>query len=188
MFIKNAAMFPAKTFLLLFAIVALASCETDIATVNLVGGAHNRPLESGKDVELIYSDSAQVKVKIFAPQLDGYEGDEPRKVLPKGVKVEFYDEAMRVKTKLTADYGIKYENQKRVEVRNNVVVINEKGEQLNTEHLIWDEVTQKIYTDKFVRITTAEEVIYGDGLEANQDFTQYKITNIKGTITKEDIE
>jgi len=33
-----------------------------------------------------------------------------------------------------------------------------------------------------VKITTADEVIYGDGLESNQDFTKYKIKNIKGTI------
>lgn len=171
-----------------FLLFAFASCENDIETVNLIGGLRNKPLESGKDVELIYSDSAKVKVKVFAPQMDRYTDDEPRREFPKGVKVEFYDDELNVKSRLTSNYGIQHEREKRVEVKNDVVVVNEKGEQLNTEHLIWDEETGKIYTDAFVRITTPEEVIFGDGLEANQDFTQYKIRNIKGTIIKDDIE
>jgi LPS export ABC transporter protein LptC len=168
--------------------IALTSCENDIATVNLVGTLSDKPLESGKDVELIYSDSARIKVKLFAPQLDRYVGEKARIELPKGVKVEFFDNQMHVKTKLTANYGVRYEGEKRIEVRNDVVVINEKKEQLNTEHLVWDEATKKIYTNDFVRITTAEEVIFGDGLEANEDFSNYTIKNIKGTITKDDMK
>jgi len=33
-----------------------------------------------------------------------------------------------------------------------------------------------------VRIITASQIIYGDGMEANQDFTHYKILNPKGII------
>ena len=70
-----------------------------------------------------------------------------------------------------------------MEVMDDVVVINRNGEKLNTEHLIWDADSKKIYTDEFVKITTKEEIIFGDGLEANEDFTKYKILNIKGTVT-----
>jgi LPS export ABC transporter protein LptC len=174
-------------FIFAFAL-AFASCENDPVEVNLVGAVANGPVQSGKDVELIYSDSAKIKVKLFAPQLDKYEGDNPRNELPKGVKVEFFDDRMQVKTKLTANYGIQYEREKKVEVKNDVVVVNEKGEQLNTEHLVWDEQTRKIYTEAFVKITTASEVIFGEGLEANEDFSTYTIKNIKGTITKDDIK
>jgi hypothetical protein len=70
-----------------------------------------------------------------------------------------------------------------MEVKKNVVVVNEKGEQLNTEHLVWDEKKAKLLSDEFVKITTKEEVIFGTGLEANEDFTKYKIFNIKGTLS-----
>jgi lipopolysaccharide export system protein LptC len=63
-----------------------------------------------------------------------------------------------------------------------VVVTNAKNEQLNTEELVWNEKLQKFYTEKFVKISTPTQVIYGDGLESNQTFTQYKITNVKGII------
>jgi LPS export ABC transporter protein LptC len=67
-----------------------------------------------------------------------------------------------------------------MEARKNVLVVNEKGDQLNTEHLIWDERTQKLTSDEFVKITTKDEIIYGNGFEANQDFSRYRIFNIKG--------
>lgn len=190
MIINSSGMRPGRILLplLLTAAIAFASCENDPVEANLVGAVVDGPVQSGKDVELIYSDSAKIKVKLFAPQLDKYEGDNPRNELPKGVKVEFYDDRMQVKTKLTANYGIQYAREKKVEVKNDVVVINEKGEQLNTEHLVWDEQTRRIYTEAFVKITTDNEVIFGEGLEANEDFSSYTIKNIKGTITKEDIQ
>lgn len=57
-----------------------------------------------------------------------------------------------------------------------------KGEKLNTEHLIWNEDSAKIYTDEFVKITTTDEIIMGEGMEANQDFSKWKIYKIRGTI------
>ena len=44
-------------------------------------------------------------------------------------------------------------------------------------------VTEEIFTEEFVKITTKNEVIYGIGLESNQNFSKYSIRNIKGTIT-----
>ena len=67
--------------------------------------------------------------------------------------------------------------------KNDVVVVNQKGEQLNTEKLLWDENTGKIYSDEFVKITTPDEIIMGKGFEANQDFSKYKIFKVTGNIT-----
>ena len=66
--------------------------------------------------------------------------------------------------------------------RNNVVVINEKGEKLNTEELVWDEEKELIYSNAFVKITTKDEIIMGTGMTANQNFTNYVIKNISGII------
>lgn len=174
-------------FLLAIVPVFFTSCETDIQTVNMVGAVSSLPAESAKDVELMYSDSARIKMKMTAPQLDRYTGKDPREELPKGVVMEFYDDSMQVKTRLSANFGVRYGTEKRVEVKNDVVVVNEKNEQLNTEHLVWDEGTKMIYTKAFVRITTPDEVLWGNGLEANEDFSKYRILDPVGTISKEDL-
>ena len=36
--------------------------------------------------------------------------------------------------------------------------------------------------DDFVKITTKDQVIWGDGMEADQDFSEYNIKNVKGEI------
>ena len=50
------------------------------------------------------------------------------------------------------------------------------------------EDSSKIYSDEFVKITTEDEIIMGEGMEANQDFTKWKIHKIKGVINVEEKE
>jgi LPS export ABC transporter protein LptC len=169
--------FPAIIFLTL-----LHACKNDIDTVNTITAKNNLPDKTGKDVEIIFSDSARLKIKLLSPYLEYFTRDTSYVVFPKGVHVLFYDDSAKVKTELTSKYAIRYEGIGRMEAKNDVVLVNEKGERLNTEHLIWDENKQLIYTEAFVKIKTADEIIYGDGLESNQDFTHYKIKNIKGTL------
>ena len=151
--------------------------------VNTITAKNNYPVEAGKDIEVIYSDSGFVKIKLNAPEMRRFQGEKPYMEMQKGVKVLFYDSALNIKSELSAEYAISYEKEKIMEAWNKVEVVNEKKEKLNTEHLIWNEREAKIYTNEFVKITTGKEIIYGNGLESNQNFTKYKITNIKGTIS-----
>jgi hypothetical protein len=41
---------------------------------------------------------------------------------------------------------------------------------------------QKFFTEKSVRITTPNQILFGDGMEANRDFTWYRITYPKGSV------
>lgn len=160
----------------------LFSCENEIEKVKVFASNEETPVEVGENVELIYSDSAIIKMKLNATRLESYDTDSPYVEMKDGVQVIFYDKYGDEESRLTSEYAIRRETGGIMEARNDVVVINKNGETLNTEHLIWDENTEKITTNEFVKITTEDEIIYGDGLEANQDFTKYKIMNIKGTI------
>jgi precorrin-4 methylase len=66
--------------------------------------------------------------------------------------------------------------------RKNVEVINAKGEKLNTEEIIWDEQKKIIYSNAFVKISTGDEIIWGIGMEANEDFTDYVIKKVTGKV------
>lgn len=174
-------------FLLLFGFTA---CENDISVVNsITGNAEKLPDQSNQNIEFLYSDSAIVRAKLTTPQLDHYAGKKPYFELPKGMNVIFYTREKKEETKLTANYGIGYDNgngMEKMEAKGNVIVINVKGEKLNTEHLTWNTVTKKIYTDDFVKITTKDQTIMGDGMEADQDFSNYQIKNVKGTLYTKD--
>src|SRR5690606_34911230 len=132
-----------------------------------------------EDVESFYTENNQMKVKLVAPLVHEYESGD--REFPEGLYLEFYDEAGKLESTLRANeaYYFKKENQWRgrgkVEVKN-----MEKNEQLNTEELFWKPAEEKIFTDKFVTIRQQADVIYGQGLEARQDMSDYVIKKPEG--------
>ena len=88
---------------------------------------------------------------------------------------------------MRANYAKQMMNTQIWESKGNVVVVNKMGEQINTELMYWDQRKGLIYSDAYVKITTPDKIIEGNGFEANQDFTDYQIKDIIGTINlKED--
>lgn len=140
------------------------------------------PLQVENNATITYTDSAKSKFTLTAPRLETYGGDDPYQVCPKGMVIDFYDDSMQVTSHISANYGIRHEKSQIMEADNKVVVVNKKGEQLNTEQLFWDANKHRIYTNKYVTIKTSTEILYGTGLTSNEDFTNYKITNISGTV------
>ena len=143
-----------------------------------------RPSQIGDSVTLLYSDSTQLKVVLKANRMLIFNKNvtEPYTLLPKGLFVTFFDDQEKVSATLKANYGIRYDIKKQMEVKYAVELINKDGTKLETEKLIWHEVTQRIYTDAFVKITNRKEIIMGTGMESNQDFTKYEIKHVTGQI------
>jgi LPS export ABC transporter protein LptC len=161
------------------------SCENDIQKVNEITRTNQSPSLVVKEIETTYSDSGVVKVILKAPQLSRFDKlDEPIDEYPEGLTVTFYSSDFEITGMLTCEYA-KYVVDKNLwEARKNVEAENlQTGEKLNTELLFWDIEKEILYSDAFVRITTADEVLFGDGFEAKQDFSKWKILNTKGTIT-----
>lgn len=168
---------------MLLAIGILFSCVNDVEQVESLTKQEKIPINKGRNVELIYSEKSDVKVKVTAPLMEEYGTEENKYIeMREGIKVLFYDSLVQVISTLTSNYAIHRVGERVMEAKDDVVVINDKGEKLNTEHLIWNEDSAKIYSDEFVKITTQDEIIMGEGMEANQDFSKWKIHKIKGTI------
>lgn len=167
-------------------LIFLASCQSDIKTVEKITTYVDVNAEAGANVSMLYSEDAHVKARLTAPVLVRHNANKPYSEMPAGLKVLFYDDTLNIISRLTAGYGIRYEKDGKMTVRKNVIVVNVKGEQLNTEELVWDDANKKISSTKFCKITTKDEVLYGDGMTADQDFTNYHITKIRGTIKLKD--
>lgn len=161
----------------------LVACTTDTEKVTLLAEPSQLPAETGKNILITYSDSGYTRAKVFAPYLERFATETRNETLMKqGITIYFYDKDMKVDSYLKSKWATRYDKDKKMIARNDVVMVNRKGDTLNTEELIWDETTQKIYSDKFIRITTPEEIIMGEGFESNTAFTKYKIFSIRGTI------
>ena len=162
----------------------LFACSSDLEKIKEIQITieEDFPVETLQNAKIIYSDSAIVRVILNATQMDRYVGINPFLEITNGLKVQFFNPSGSKQSELTAQYAKIIEDENLMEAKNTVMVKNINGDLLETEHLVWNEKTKMIYTEEFVKITTKDEVIFGEGLESNQDFTKYTIKKISGTI------
>lgn len=169
--------------------LGLPACESVSKRADMLFTQDDTAIEVGRDVEILYSDSAVVRVRVTGPVLHNHlDRDNPRQEFPDGIQMDFLTPAREVRSTLTAKFAVRQQEKGIVIARDSVVLTTIEQEKLETEELIWDEKTEKIRTDKFVKITRPGEVLYGFGLEANQDFSFWKITVPKGTIKAEQLD
>jgi LPS export ABC transporter protein LptC len=142
---------------------------------------YDGPLLELENTITYYSDSSVVKMKMEAArQLEFENGD---REFPDGIYLEFYDTFGNLTSTMRADYCYFTRESDLYKASGDVVI---KGysthEQLNTEELYWNQKEEKVFTDKFVRIEKEGEIHTGEGLEAKQDFSEYRILKSRGTI------
>ncbi|MCS6818534.1 MAG: LPS export ABC transporter periplasmic protein LptC [Chitinophagales bacterium] len=159
----------------------LYGCKNDLDEAKKITLRENTSIEKITGVEIVYSERGSSRIVARAPEAFRYATDKPYMEFPKGITMKFLNEK-EVESTLQAKYALVQEGNKLMIARNNVVVVNKKGERLDTEELIWDEEKEIIYSNSFVKITTDKEIIMGTGMTANQNFTNYVIKNISGTI------
>ncbi len=175
-------------FNVFFFILLSSSCQTDPEQLKALE-PYNGPIMKTVNIQTVYRDSGNVKIIMEAPlQLEYESGDQ---YFPKGITLNFYNDEGLCYNQLTAQKA-RYSKIENLYTGTGDVVVENivKQERLNTEELNWSPEEQKIYTEKFVTITTPDELLKGEGLTANQDFTEYKITFPRGefSIPEEDKE
>ncbi len=165
--------------------VLITSCgSNDLQEVEKVSIKRKKvPQETGESIEVIYTDSSLLKARVMAPLMEKFNEKEKTYLeMPEGVKAYFFNNDEERNSHLKANYGIRYLKKNKTVVKDNVVVVNKQGDTLRTEKLTWDEKDGKIYSEKFVKVKTPEEIILANGFESNPTFTNYEFYDIEGTI------
>ena len=173
-------LFPVMIVLLFF-----LACENDINKIKTITATPNLPELTGHNYEIIQSDSGKVKVRLLAPEIIKFSKSEnPYTAFPRGITAYFYDDSLNIESVIEANYVIYYEEEGLWEAKNNVEARNlSNGNQLNTEHLFWDQKKKRIYSNTYSRIVNEDGTFYGEnGFEASQDLTKWKLKGSKGTV------
>jgi LPS export ABC transporter protein LptC len=169
---------------LFFLLYSLSGCRNDDEKLKAFTHGPTAALMSARHIDVIYSESGQLQARVTADLVNQFSGDYPYLEFPKGFVIYMYDSLQMVKTTITGDYGKRIENTRIMEAKGNVVVRNhKKKEQLNTELLTWDEKKHIIYTRVPVKITTPGRVLFGDGMESDESFSDYTILRPRGQMS-----
>ncbi len=161
------------------------SCKNDLDRVAAVEVAGTSPERITYEAEYLYTDSGVVRNRLRAGRISEW-ADPKRTEMTEGVELVFYGDEPGKESVLTARRGLILPKEKRMEVFEQVVFVNAKGERLETEQLTWHEDSARVTTDKAVRIQRGPDVIHGMGLDAAEDFSQYVIHRITGQLYMQD--
>jgi len=156
-------------------VVTMISCSTDIKVSGKYINEETEPDVVFYNLELLYSDSARLMVKLAAPLAKQFSSvqERQRKEFPEGLHVWFYEKTGELKAELTANWAIHDEVADLWEAQSNVVVIDREGKKLETEQLFWDPKKGIVYSEKYTKMTTSNDGTFftGNSFSANQDFT-----------------
>ena len=134
-------------------------------------------IERGKDIRMIYSDSAKIKMTVTAPVLERYiQPGQEKEIFDKGILVTFMGQESQPVSWLEANTAIRDVRTGKITTKGRVEFWDNR-KKLESPELIWDENRQIVYTDKIVRITDKiqGDTTYGFGFLANQNFTIFEI-------------
>ena len=180
-----------RNFLLLALIVIVSmlwtSCENKIPVIPK-SDLLTLPSISGKNIYTVVTDSGKIQLKMFSPVVDQYEkADPPYYEFISGLKVIVYNGLDTPQVTITSKYA-KCTSNNLWELRDSVIVVNEKAEKLETEILYWNQEKDLIYTDRFVKISTVDQITQGIGFESDSHLTRRKITHVTAEINVTDEE
>ncbi|MFC2084618.1 LPS export ABC transporter periplasmic protein LptC [Bacteroidota bacterium] len=137
----------------------------------------NIPTQESWNSEIYFTEEGNLRAILFSNHLMVF--DNPKEKILEGVRIEFYNKSGRKTSTLTSKHGKVDDITENMFAIDSVVAINDSaGVTLLTEELMWRKKDKKIVTDKFVTITSEDEVIEGYGLESNQSLSDYVIFDI----------
>ena len=176
----------------LFMVVAILilSCSSKVASdipPDLISSKKTPSLEV-TDVQTLYTDSGVVRYFLKTPKLLIFDQEkEPYKEFPEGFHLQQFDENKNIISELSANYGKNFVREKKWLATGNVVMINNKGDTLTTEELVYLTQEDRIYSDKFVNIKKGDLDFSGTGgFESDTQMNKWTFKKTKGHIYVED--
>ena len=134
------------------------------------------------DVTMLISDSGIIKYRAITSTWVrfGEKGAESYQYFPDGIEFERIDTVFNATESIVADTAYNWEDQQLWHLIDHVKVKSVKGEEFRTNDLYWDMKHHKVYSDSFIQIRRAEDIIEGYGFTSTDDFSQYEIKKTNG--------
>ena len=141
----------------------------------------DKPAQTVEDGYFEYTEHGKVLQALQASRLERWETEGQEEGIPSlwhvedGFTLYIGGNKNRHSARLSARRGTYDDKASRLEAWEEVVLVNQKGERLLTEHLIWSHDSDLVHTNRPVEIETQQGVLRGRGLRADSQFERYEI-------------
>lgn len=178
----------ATAFLVVVVLFGAAACSKEEAPkLEAVKDRKKLPGLAATKITTVISDSGITRYRIYTDQWDVFDrASEPYWDFPKGLHFERFDQRLNIDANFRSNTAKYYEYKKLWEFKGKVKAVNIKGEMFETDLLYWDQVQERIYSDKFIRVTQATRVITAYGFESDQSLIRYNFKNVEGIFALDD--
>lgn len=164
--------------------LVLQGCENDINEVREMA-KQSANLEVGTQINSYLSVSGKTNAHLTAPKIVRYQGAGARKSeFPNTLHVDFFNDSMKIDSRIDAQFGSYLENDKKVLLKNHVIASNTLGDTLFTDELWWDQIAEKFYTDKKVIISKnyrSDYFVGNKGMTCDQNLTNLHLFEIESS-------
>lgn len=124
----------------------------------------------------LISDSGITRYKLTSAVWRVFDkASEPYLHYPKGIYLQRFDENFNIEATVKADTAWHYTAKKLWRLKGHVIVENILGERFLSDELFWDQLSARVYSDKYIEIKKGETELKGYGFESNQEMTEYRI-------------
>ncbi len=163
------------------------SCENSLTVIREVTAEDTLSAVRATNIEYVRSDSGKIYMRLVAPLMLRFAGEDQKVEFPEGFEAFFYDSTGMLSSRIKANYGLNLEKDQWMLARGDVEVENfQTGELMQTAQLIWNQRDKTIRTGAPVRITGPDKNLFGDSLAAADDLSQRTLYNIRGTLEMDD--
>lgn len=171
------------TYVLLLTLATLVSCteavkkeKADIEVIDF----SQMPSMVGDSVNTLVSESGIVIYRMEAPKLAIYDNvDTPYWDFPEGLHIITYTEDGKEEGDIRSDFAIYHVQTELWELRKSVEAKNDEDKTIETELLYWNQKTELIYTDAFVKVTEDGLLTKGYGFESDQNFENWTLEDFE---------
>lgn len=169
-----------------FLLLIVGSCSDEkVKPTSINIDVKDIPDQESWNSRVVFSDSGLIRAILNVGHVRVFQ-NRSETLLDNKLKIDFYDKEQNHTSILTADSGRVDDATNNLFAFGNVIIRSDSGVILQTEELIWEQATKKIFTEKFVTITSPTEQIQGYGFESDQSMKNYVIFRVSGRIeTKE---
>lgn len=141
------------------------------------------------EIMSLVSDSGITRYRVTSPEMLIFDkAAEPYWYFPQGVYFERFDSLFTTDVSIKADTAYNWYNKEFWKLIGNVDVRNQEGDRFETDTLYWDRKNERVYSEAFMRITRADQILTGIGFESNQNMTKYRIKRPQGSFPVQEEE
>src|SRR5262245_10949754 len=162
---------PRALVLLIAGLPLLGGCGTQRST-GPVGSTGELPDQEVRHFVLTETDQGNPVWKLYARYAAMY--DARNSIVARAVRVDFFDAQGKKTSELSAREGEIDQMSRDMTARGNVVIQTAEGTRMTTEELRFLNRTQKVRSDREVRVERAGDVLTGFGFESDPELKHYE--------------